>query len=137
MKTNVGAKFLKIINKTFDQQNPLKKIFNRNTVKISYRCMPHMKSAVANHNSSIMCSPKSTEDKKCKCEGDQIACRAENVIYKDEVKSSKETEVSTGLTSRPLKTRMKEHDKDFVDYFRKGTHTKHLYRGTERGRHQL
>ncbi|XP_067951745.1 uncharacterized protein [Watersipora subatra] len=35
VQTNIGKIFLKIVNKCFDKKNPLGKIFNKNTVKIS------------------------------------------------------------------------------------------------------
>ena len=39
--TNVGKKFLLIVNDCFRQDHPLRKIFNKNTLKISYSCMPN------------------------------------------------------------------------------------------------
>ena len=39
--TNIGATFLKLINKHFPKKSKLNKIFNRNTVKISHSCMPN------------------------------------------------------------------------------------------------
>ena len=37
VKTNIGRDFLKLVDKHFTQENPLQKIFNRKSVKISYR----------------------------------------------------------------------------------------------------
>ena len=34
--TTLGAEFLKLIDKAFPKSSPLNKIFNRNTLKISY-----------------------------------------------------------------------------------------------------
>ncbi|KAK3722560.1 hypothetical protein QZH41_007011 [Actinostola sp. cb2023] len=42
VKTNVGKEFLRIIDKCFPPSNRLHKIFSRNTVKISYSCMPNV-----------------------------------------------------------------------------------------------
>ena len=39
VSTNIGQIFLKIIDEEFPAGHPLHKIFNRNTVKISYSCM--------------------------------------------------------------------------------------------------
>lgn len=41
VKSKIGKEFLKILDKCFPASNKLHKIFNRNTVKISYSCMPH------------------------------------------------------------------------------------------------
>ena len=38
IKTNVGRIFLKLIKKHFPKGNSLNKIFNKNTVKVSYSC---------------------------------------------------------------------------------------------------
>ena len=53
-KTNIGAQFLKLIDKHFQKSNPLSKIVNRNCVKISYRCTPNIAKIVASHNLKIM-----------------------------------------------------------------------------------
>ena len=43
VKTNVGQRFLKLIDKHFSSKNPLHKIFNWASVKVSYSCMPNIK----------------------------------------------------------------------------------------------
>ena len=53
VKTNVGKKFLAILDSCFPHGHPLHKILNRNTVKLSYKCMPNMKLAISKHNASI------------------------------------------------------------------------------------
>ena len=45
--SNVGRDFLKLIDEHFPQGHLLRKIINRNSVKISYRCMPHLKSTIS------------------------------------------------------------------------------------------
>ena len=54
VSTNVGAKFLKLIDSCFPPQHPLAKIMNRNTVKVGYRCMPNMSQVINNHNTKIL-----------------------------------------------------------------------------------
>ena len=41
--TNVGRTFLKILDEELSENHVFHKIFNRNTVKISYSCMPNLK----------------------------------------------------------------------------------------------
>ena len=48
--TNVGKYFLKLVGKHFPKHHKLHKIFNKNTLKISYSCMPNVKSNVNKHN---------------------------------------------------------------------------------------
>ena len=54
VKTNVGKEFLKLVDRAFPPSNPLHKLFNRHTLKVSYRCMPNMASAVARHNKGLL-----------------------------------------------------------------------------------
>ena len=42
VRTNVGKEFLKLVDTAFPPSNPLHKLFNRHTLKLSYRCMPNM-----------------------------------------------------------------------------------------------
>ena len=41
--TNVAKTFLSLIDKHFPKDKKLSKIFNRNTIKVSYRCLPNVK----------------------------------------------------------------------------------------------
>ena len=54
VSSNVGAKFLQLIDTCFPPTHPLSKIINRNTVKVSYRCMPNMGQVIARHNSKVV-----------------------------------------------------------------------------------
>ena len=54
VSTNVGKEFLKLIDTAFPPNNPLHKLFTRNTVKISYKCMPNMAQAVTRHNRQVL-----------------------------------------------------------------------------------
>ena len=40
VSTNIGHKFLRLIAKHFPQEHKYAKIFNKNSVKVSYSCMP-------------------------------------------------------------------------------------------------
>ena len=52
--TNVGRTFLKILDEEFPENHVFHKIFNRNTVKISYSCMPNLKQKIDRRNKSIL-----------------------------------------------------------------------------------
>jgi hypothetical protein len=60
VSTSVGQSFLKIIDEEFPADHPLHKIFNRNTVKISYSCMPNIKQTIDGHNKSTLSTISST-----------------------------------------------------------------------------
>ena len=54
VKTNIVRSFLKLIDTHFPIGNKLHKIFNRNTVKVSYSCMSNVKSIITSHNTRII-----------------------------------------------------------------------------------
>ena len=51
--TNIGKSFLKLIDKHFPEGSQLNKIFNRNTVKVSYSCMSNVASIIKSHNKKV------------------------------------------------------------------------------------
>ena len=91
--TKVGAKFLKIVDEKFLDQ--LKRYFNRNTVKLSYRCMPNIKNYIDRHNTKVMktMDNNNISTERCNCQVSKKAdcplpgrCTAENVVYKATVR---------------------------------------------------
>jgi len=48
--TNIGRQFIKIISKVFHSNHPLRKIINRNTLKLSYFCMPNIMCKISREN---------------------------------------------------------------------------------------
>ena len=51
--TNAAKMFLRLINRHLPKSHRLHKIFNRNTVKVSYSCMQNMSKIYKGHNSKI------------------------------------------------------------------------------------
>ena len=51
--TKVGKHFLSLLDKHFPPHNKFHKIFNRNTVKISYSYLPNMKTIINSHNHKL------------------------------------------------------------------------------------
>ena len=47
VETNIGKTFLKLVKKHFRRNNIFHKIFNKNTIKISYSCMGNISSIIA------------------------------------------------------------------------------------------
>ena len=58
VNTNIGHRFLTLVDKHFPKENKLRKIFNRNTIKISYSCMNNTKQIIDNHNKHILNASK-------------------------------------------------------------------------------
>ena len=68
VSTNIGKLFLNLIRKHFPKRHKFHKLFNKNTVKLSYSCMPSIKSIINAHNKSILY--RKTEERKirtCNC----------------------------------------------------------------------
>ena len=105
----------------FPMGHPLRKIINRNTVKLSYRCMANMKQKISNHNFQVKKAEEETQlNHGCNCT--QVIgtcplggnCLVNSVVYGAEVTDSQsKTETYTGLTSNTFKTRFYGHRNSF------------------------
>ena len=51
---NIGKYFLHLQDKHFNRDNPLSRIFSRNTVKISYSCTKNIYNILSNHNKRLL-----------------------------------------------------------------------------------
>ena len=60
IKINIGITFLNLIKKHFPKTNKLLKIFNKNTVKISYTCMNNISSIISVHKKNLL-NPNATQ----------------------------------------------------------------------------
>jgi hypothetical protein len=54
IKTNVGKKFLQLVERCFPPGHVLRSSFNRNTLKLSYSCMPNMATVLSGHNKKVL-----------------------------------------------------------------------------------
>ena len=97
--TDVGRKFLKLVDSCFPPGHRLHKIFNRKTIKVSYSTMPNLGRIIASHNTKIInskvkvvpkrpwgnCScPRATRDAgECPLGGE---CLEECIVYQATVK---------------------------------------------------
>ena len=130
VSTNIGHKFLSLIDKHFPKDHSLRKIFNRNTIKISYSCMNNTKQVIDNHNKRILHSSLSpyTKDNKDDTETNKTCnCRQKNncpldgnclqssVVYQATVtrKDNNTSETYIGLTETNFKTRHRNHTASF------------------------
>ena len=142
VNTNIGHRFLTLVDKHFPKENKLRKIFNRNTINISYSCMNNTKQIIDNHNKRILNSSKHADkstdnpvdNKSCNCRQKNTcplngSCLQSSVIFQPTVKrndnSSSETYI--GLTENAFKTRYRNHTASF-------RHTKHR-NSTELSKH--
>ena len=67
LSTKIGKYFLNLLDNHFPQNHRLHKIFNRNSVKVSYSCTKHMKTIIYNHNKNILEKKPSITTSTCCC----------------------------------------------------------------------
>ena len=126
----MGHRFLVLVDKHFLKDHKLRKIFNRNTIKISYSCMNNTKQIIDNHNKRILNSSKHINDtadntntkdsKTCNCRQKNTCplngnCLQSSLIYQATVtrKDNSTTVTYIGLTENDFKTRYRNHSASF------------------------
>ena len=130
--TNIGHKFLALVDKHFPKDHKLRKMFNRNTIKISYSCMNNTKQISENHNKRILTASIQIDNtataaaatidnnKTCNCRQKNTCpldgnCLQSSVIYQATVtrKDNNTTETYIGLTENNFKARYRNHTASF------------------------
>ena len=101
---------LNIIRNTFKASHLLKKIFNKNSLKISYSCMNNMGSTITGNNKKNMNITPQQPVKSCNCR-DQTKCPLDGkclvsgIIYQATVTTNNACETYIGLTNQQFKAR--------------------------------
>ena len=117
LSTNLGRKFLNLIEKHFPKESPLSKILNRHTVKLSYSCMPNMRATILQHNNKLLRSNAPPAPSGCNCKKYacplQGNCLAENIVYEANIQHDNRTVKYYGSTSTSFKTRWRNHAASF------------------------
>ena len=121
---NVAKTFLSLIDKHFPKDKKLSKIFNRNTIKVSYSCLPNVKQTISNNNHRLLqlhrMKESSQDSKLCNCRQKSSCpldgkCLPKCVVYKATVTetTSNNQETYIGLTENEFKTRFNLHKSSF------------------------
>ena len=125
LSTNIGKQFLSLIDKHFPPHNKFHKIFNRNTIKISYSCTPNMKSIINSHNKSLN-NPPTDPTMPCNCRNKAACpmegeCRRSAIVYKATISANDGTPPMEyiGSTENEFKTRFANHKTSFNNYHRR------------------
>ena len=63
LKRNMGKYFFRLLNKRFPPGHKLYKMFNKNTLKLSYSCTPNLKAKIDGHNKKILKTTPPTKTK--------------------------------------------------------------------------
>jgi len=113
----VGKTFLQLIDSEFSSKHELHKIFNRNTVKVSYSCCRNIKQIVNTHNKQLLSTPtQEITAAGCNCRRKDNCpipgtCLSKSVVYQATVntKDAKPDQTYVGLTENAFKTRYTNH----------------------------
>ena len=118
VKTNIGKSFLKLVRKHFNHDHKYHKIFNKNTVKISYSCSTNVGNIIKGHNSKILNADKTPTQRPCNCRNKELCpmngeCLATTIIYKADIKYDNFVKTYYGQCEGEFKTRFNNHTKSF------------------------
>ena len=138
VKTNIGKQFLRAIKMEFHPKHKLHKLFNNNTVKLSYSCMDNMQDNINKHNRKLIRTHMEQNDytrKSCNCrraaecplDGD---CMARNIVYQATISTDNSKETYIGLTATNFKSRLYNHKASFSKQSLKNSTelSKHVWR---------
>ena len=115
VKTNVGKLYLTLVKQHFPKGHKLHKIFNKNTIKVSYSCMNNMVSVLPRHNKKIL--SRKEDQYGCNCRN-KAECHFDNncltpgVIYQADVLPKK---FYIGLANISFKECYRNHTRDFTN----------------------
>jgi hypothetical protein len=120
--TNIGRKFLHLIDREFPKNHVLHKIFNRNTMKVSYSCTRSIGTIIDSHNKKLIASSAdqaNTNQRPCNCRRNECPmngkCLEKSIIYQATVTTTanNHSETYIGLTENSFKTRFNNHNTSF------------------------
>jgi len=117
--TKIGNLFFQYLDEEFPINNKLHKLFNRNTVKLSYSCCPNIKTIINNHNKKSLNSPVDNQQ-MCNCRNPNQCpldnkCLTKSLIYQATVTTDNHRPPATyiGLTENTFKIRFNNHTASF------------------------
>ena len=104
-----------MLDKHFHKEHKLIKVFNRNSVKLSYSCTRNMEHIIKNHNGKITeSSIEKIVEASCNCKEKNI-CQLEenwlvkNIVYMATVSTETNTSSYVVMTGNSFKTRYYNH----------------------------
>ena len=121
VQTKIGNRLLALVDLHFPVNHKLHKIFNRNSIKVSYSCMRNVKSIITSHNHKIFQSQRSISTKTCNCITKTACplnnqCLLRNTVYQATVSSENpelKEKVYFGISETPFELRYANHLKSF------------------------
>ena len=116
VKTNIGKMFLALVKKHFPPHHKFSKVFNKNSMKVSYCCMRSVGSAIKSHNSKVLNVSNTEQGRTCSCRKNAPCpldgkCLTESIVYEATIKHEDTEKVYYGLTEGDFKARYNNHNK--------------------------
>ena len=143
VRTNVGEKFLRLIDKHFPPGSILHPVLNRQTLKLSYRCLPNIGNEIAKNNSKVLRKSAGNENMvqpRCNCREKEKCplpgkCTTSNVLYHATATGGTKIETYVGITKNTFKQRWSGHKGDFENVGRRNVTTLsgHIWDCKDRG----
>ena len=121
LQTNIDREFLNLVSKHFPKKHRYNKIFNKNSIKVSYSCTDNLLTIIKKHNRKILETSKTppTENNcTCRIKNDcplENNCLTTSVVYNANVTTESDaTGVNyIGLTEGTFKQRYTQHKLSF------------------------
>ena len=113
---------MRIVRECFPRGHALRPIFNRNTLKLSYSCMPNAKSTIDAHNRRLLKQTNTSESTSnaslCNCRKKENCplenqCLTRGIVYQATVTTEQGSECYVGLTDTYFKSRFANHKQSF------------------------
>ena len=122
VSTKIGNFFLNLIDKDFPTNHKFHKLFNRNSVKVSYSCTKNIKKIINSHNQKVLSQKDvNSVDKECNCVHKEKCplngkCLIQNIVYGATITSNEpnyKEKLYLGISEAPFKKRFANHKKSF------------------------
>ena len=121
VSTKIGKYFLNLLDKHFPRNHRLHKIFNRNSVKVSYSCTKNMKTIINNHNKNIIVKKPSIDTSNYNCRNKEDCllngqCKIGEVVYESTLTSNQKNYKDKkyfGIAEESFKGRLYNHNISF------------------------
>ena len=122
MVTKVCHYFLKLLDKHFFNISFFQKIFNKNTLKVSYNCTKNIKSIINSHNKRVLHQNRPCpNEQKCNCIEKDLCtlngnCQARNIVCEGTITCNEQTygeNIYIGTAEITFKKRYSNHKRSF------------------------
>ena len=115
---NIDKLFIKLVREHFSKNSKYHKIFNRNTLKLSYCCTTNVGNIIKQHNSKVLSKTNDSINRKCNCQSTPNCplngeCRNQCLVYKATYTTSNNSFVYYGTSEGEFKSRYNNHTKSF------------------------